>query len=121
VTFRLADVEPPPDVFAAVMATGILSVAAANHHYRQISETMGAARYTPEHWWLAVAVPVWLATLGGIGAGVMAGADCAQRRAAAESGTGRGSVRARHEDFDGRVAAWLIVVVAGLLRLARGR
>jgi tellurite resistance protein TehA-like permease len=41
VTVRLADVEPSPDVFAAVMATGILSVAAANHHYRQISETMG--------------------------------------------------------------------------------
>ena len=41
-TFRLADVEPSPDVFAAVMATGILSVAAGNHHYRQISETMGA-------------------------------------------------------------------------------
>jgi tellurite resistance protein TehA-like permease len=41
VKFRLADVEPPPDVFAAVMATGILSIAAANHHYRQISETMG--------------------------------------------------------------------------------
>jgi tellurite resistance protein TehA-like permease len=41
VTFRLADIEPPPDVFAAVMATGILSIAAANHHYRQISETMG--------------------------------------------------------------------------------
>jgi tellurite resistance protein TehA-like permease len=41
VTFRLAEVEPSPDVFAAVMATGILSIAAANHHYRQISETMG--------------------------------------------------------------------------------
>jgi tellurite resistance protein TehA-like permease len=41
VTFRLADVEPSPDVFATVMATGILSIAAANHHYRQISETMG--------------------------------------------------------------------------------
>lgn len=39
-TFRLADVEPPPDVFAAVMATGILSIATANHHYREISETM---------------------------------------------------------------------------------
>ena len=39
--FRLADVEPSPDVFAAVMATGILSIAAGNHHYRQISETMG--------------------------------------------------------------------------------
>jgi tellurite resistance protein TehA-like permease len=41
VTFRLADVEPSPDVFAAVMATGVLSIAATNHHYRQISETMG--------------------------------------------------------------------------------
>jgi tellurite resistance protein TehA-like permease len=41
VTFRLAEIEPSPDVFAAVMATGILSVAAGNHHYRQISETMG--------------------------------------------------------------------------------
>jgi tellurite resistance protein TehA-like permease len=41
VTIRLADLEPSPDVFAAVMATGILSVAAANHHYREISETMG--------------------------------------------------------------------------------
>ncbi|MEB3979754.1 tellurite resistance/C4-dicarboxylate transporter family protein [Mycobacterium sp. 663a-19] len=39
--FRLADVEPSPDVFAAVMATGILSVAAADHHYRRISDAMG--------------------------------------------------------------------------------
>jgi tellurite resistance protein TehA-like permease len=41
VTIRLADVEPSPDVFAAVMATGILSIAASSHHYPQISETMG--------------------------------------------------------------------------------
>ena len=40
-TIRLADVEPSPDVFAAVMATGILSIAAGNHHYLRISETMG--------------------------------------------------------------------------------
>ena len=40
-TIRLAALEPSPDVFAAVMATGILSIAAANHHYREISETMG--------------------------------------------------------------------------------
>ena len=40
-TIRLADVEPSPDVFAAVMATGILSIAAAKHHYAQISETLG--------------------------------------------------------------------------------
>jgi hypothetical protein len=38
VRVRLADLEPSPDVFAAVMATGILSVAAAQHEYRQISE-----------------------------------------------------------------------------------
>jgi len=41
VTLRIAEVEPQPDVFAVVMATGILSAAAANHHYRQISVTMG--------------------------------------------------------------------------------
>jgi hypothetical protein len=34
-------VEPSPDVFAAVMATGILSIAAGKHHYAEISETMG--------------------------------------------------------------------------------
>jgi tellurite resistance protein TehA-like permease len=41
VTPRLADVEPSPDVFAAVMATGILSVAAGNHRYAVLSETLG--------------------------------------------------------------------------------
>jgi tellurite resistance protein TehA-like permease len=41
VTTRLADVEPSPDVFAAVMATGILSIAAGNHHYLRISDTLG--------------------------------------------------------------------------------
>ncbi|TVS83751.1 tellurite resistance/C4-dicarboxylate transporter family protein [Mycobacterium helveticum] len=40
-TNRLAGVEPPPDVFAAVMATGVLSVAAEDHHYPGISETTG--------------------------------------------------------------------------------
>ena len=42
---RLANgiiVEPSPDVFAAVMATGILSIAAGNHHYVQISEFLGS-------------------------------------------------------------------------------
>lgn len=38
--FRLADVEPSPDVFAAVMATGILSIAAGNHHYGVISQAL---------------------------------------------------------------------------------
>lgn len=40
-TLRLADAEPSPDVFAAVMATGIVSIAAEKHQYRLISETMG--------------------------------------------------------------------------------
>jgi tellurite resistance protein TehA-like permease len=39
--FQLRRIEPAPDVFAAVMATGILSVAAEKHHYTRISETMG--------------------------------------------------------------------------------
>ena len=38
---RLADVEPSPDVFAAVMATGILSIAAGKHHYTEISDFLG--------------------------------------------------------------------------------
>ncbi|MGH3563361.1 MAG: tellurite resistance/C4-dicarboxylate transporter family protein [Mycobacterium sp.] len=40
-TVGLRDVEPSPDVFAAVMATGILSIGAHNHHYVWISETLG--------------------------------------------------------------------------------
>ncbi|GFG66228.1 C4-dicarboxylate ABC transporter [Mycobacterium kubicae] len=38
---RLADVEPAPDVFAAVMATGILSIAAHRHRYHWVSDTLG--------------------------------------------------------------------------------
>jgi tellurite resistance protein TehA-like permease len=34
------ELRPTPDVFAAVMATGILSIAAADHHYRWISLTL---------------------------------------------------------------------------------
>jgi hypothetical protein len=41
VRIRLADFEPSPDVFAAVMATGILSIAAGKHHYAEISEFLG--------------------------------------------------------------------------------
>ncbi|MGZ4564659.1 MAG: tellurite resistance/C4-dicarboxylate transporter family protein [Mycobacterium sp.] len=40
-TVRRADVEPTPDVFAAVMATGILSIAAHNHRYSWISDALG--------------------------------------------------------------------------------
>lgn len=38
--FRLIDVELRPDVFAAVMATGIVSVSAEDHHYRWISDAL---------------------------------------------------------------------------------
>lgn len=38
---QLGRIEPSPDVFAVVMATGILSVAADKHHYTRISETLG--------------------------------------------------------------------------------
>jgi tellurite resistance protein TehA-like permease len=37
---RLIDVQPAPDVFAAVMATGIVSISAADHRYRWISDTL---------------------------------------------------------------------------------
>jgi Voltage-dependent anion channel len=40
VRIRLADVEPSPDVFASVMATGVLSIVASRHDYVRISETM---------------------------------------------------------------------------------
>lgn len=40
IRFRFADVEPSPDAFAAVMATGILSVAAEDHHYRWLSVSL---------------------------------------------------------------------------------
>lgn len=38
--FRLSDVDPSPDVFAAVMATGILSVSAEEHGFRWISDVL---------------------------------------------------------------------------------
>jgi tellurite resistance protein TehA-like permease len=37
---RLIDVQPRPDVFAAVMATGIVSISAEDHRYRWISDTL---------------------------------------------------------------------------------
>jgi len=43
VRIRLADVEPSPDVFAAVMATGVLSIVARDHRYHWISDTLGVA------------------------------------------------------------------------------
>jgi tellurite resistance protein TehA-like permease len=41
VNLRPANFEPTPDVFAAVMATGIVSIAARNHHYSKLSDTLG--------------------------------------------------------------------------------
>ncbi|ORV11231.1 tellurite resistance/C4-dicarboxylate transporter family protein [Mycobacterium celatum] len=40
-TIRLSALTLTPDVFSAVMATGILSIAARNHHYGRISGTLG--------------------------------------------------------------------------------
>jgi tellurite resistance protein TehA-like permease len=42
VALRGVDAEPSPDVFAAVMATGILSIGARDHGYRWLSEALGA-------------------------------------------------------------------------------
>ncbi len=39
--FRTVDIEPTPDVFASVMATGILSIAARNHYYSRLSDALG--------------------------------------------------------------------------------
>jgi tellurite resistance protein TehA-like permease len=38
---RPADIEPTPDVFATVMATGIVSIAAGDHHYYKLSDALG--------------------------------------------------------------------------------
>jgi Voltage-dependent anion channel len=35
------DIEPTPDVFATVMATGIVSIAARDHHYSKLSDALG--------------------------------------------------------------------------------
>jgi len=37
---RLAQIEPTPDVFAVVMATGIVSIGAHDHHYPGVSDTL---------------------------------------------------------------------------------
>jgi tellurite resistance protein TehA-like permease len=42
VNLRPANIEPPPDVFAAVMATGIVSIGARDHHYFTLSDSLGA-------------------------------------------------------------------------------
>jgi hypothetical protein len=40
VKLRPADIEPTPDAFAA-MATGIVSIAARNHYYSKLGDTLG--------------------------------------------------------------------------------
>jgi tellurite resistance protein TehA-like permease len=40
VAIQVRDIQVSPDVFSVVMATGTLSVAARNHHYTWISETL---------------------------------------------------------------------------------
>lgn len=42
-TFRVLDLDLPPDMFAIVMATGIVSVAAYDHQYRWIGGALAAA------------------------------------------------------------------------------
>lgn len=61
-TIRFADVEPSPDAFAAVMATGILSISSVGTSGLAIVIAR-AARQTGHHWWLAVAVAAWVAAL----------------------------------------------------------
>jgi len=39
---RVAQVPLPPDAFASVMATGIVSISALDHHYRWISDVLAA-------------------------------------------------------------------------------
>ena len=41
VRLRAVDIEPTPDVFATVMATGIVSIAARDHHYSSLSGVLG--------------------------------------------------------------------------------
>ena len=38
---RTVDIEPTPDVFATVMATGIVSIVARDHHYSELSGALG--------------------------------------------------------------------------------
>jgi tellurite resistance protein TehA-like permease len=63
VRFRLTDVELAPDVFAAVMATGIVSIAASKHHYTEIAQTLGV---------LATIGMLFLVALAGVSGAVRA-------------------------------------------------
>jgi tellurite resistance protein TehA-like permease len=63
VTLRPANIEPAPDVFATVMATGIVSIAARDHHYTTLSDVLG----TLASLGLAVLVVVVVAAVVGTG------------------------------------------------------
>ena len=60
---RLIDVEPRPDVFAAVMATGIVSVSGADHRYPWISDTLDGVAFLA----LVVMVVLVLRRVGRVG------------------------------------------------------
>ncbi len=62
-TLRAAAIEPSPDVFATVMATGIVSIAARDHHYTMLSRVLG----TVASLGLAVLVVVVIAAAVGTG------------------------------------------------------
>jgi hypothetical protein len=56
VKIRPVDFEPTPDVFAAVMATGILSIAVRNHYYSKLSDVLGVVASDG----LVCSLPRWL-------------------------------------------------------------
>src|SRR5246127_1384241 len=60
---RLIDVLPRPDVFAAVMATGIVSISADDHRYRWISDTLAGVALLA----LGVMVVLVLTQVGRVG------------------------------------------------------
>jgi uncharacterized membrane protein YjjP (DUF1212 family) len=65
---RRSDIEPTPDVFAAVMAAGILSIAARDHDYPVISDTLDILAATG----LTILVAVVIVTAG-VNAGSQSG------------------------------------------------
>jgi tellurite resistance protein TehA-like permease len=56
----MAEVRPPPDVFAAVMATGIVSIAGADHGYRWISLGLAVLAVVALPVLAVVAATAWL-------------------------------------------------------------
>ena len=58
--FRLLDAQPVPDVFAAVMATGIVSVAAEDHRYLSVSYVLAGVAIVSLVVLFAVVVTEWI-------------------------------------------------------------